>query len=306
MKKENNQSIGNNSSNNNQQSISIENNVTNNIFISTEITTDLERDNYIFDNFDDLKKVVALLLQENKEIFDLYGPNNYDIEDKHNLWLKNENIILQNNEKIKTIFQQNPRFFSSDEVLNLISNFNKHVREFKDTRGELLKRYAFFPNDINILFGIEKNNNVPISQLSSSPVLTEPEEFGNIKQYLKRLTDKNSHIYQGTVRHIFDKMLKDMNFKIDINNDILHLDNRKYKLIYEYILTQEIYYILCMDYSFDTIVNLYGWNVYNKEAKIDDLDIKQCTANLEDNHKYLTLFQFYKKIYKIKKTKYII
>ena len=84
--------------------------------------------------FDDLRKVVAPILQENKTIYE-----EYYLKNQHQLWDKCEENVLVNNRKLKTLFSNNMDLFqehANPQYSNLayVMRFMVHVEEFETTR----------------------------------------------------------------------------------------------------------------------------------------------------------------------------
>lgn len=108
-----------------------------------------------YKTFDDLKKEVAPLLQENKMIYEKYYLNDNKV-----LWDKFEEKILVNNKKLKAMFLANTNLIQrhkeeSYSNLSHIQSFIAHVDEFEATRTEEEKsREILFPVEINSMFGI--------------------------------------------------------------------------------------------------------------------------------------------------------
>ncbi|MCP1134474.1 HNH endonuclease [Paenibacillus polysaccharolyticus] len=109
-----------------------------------------------FNTFDELRSRVAILLKENKAIFE-----NYYINDKKELWNVFEGKILANNNMLKKLLEQNRNLIQrskneSYSNLALIDTFLVHIAEFESTRPAVEKhRQVLFPKEINSLFGIE-------------------------------------------------------------------------------------------------------------------------------------------------------
>lgn len=108
-----------------------------------------------YTSFDELKKVVAPILLENKTIYE-----NYYLGDNKKLWDKFEIKLLINNRKLKTILQSNFHLIqrnSNKDYSNLecIHKFLLHIEEFELTRGDKEKvRQVLFPPEINSMFGV--------------------------------------------------------------------------------------------------------------------------------------------------------
>lgn len=127
-----------------------------------------------FKNFEDLRKEVVPLLQENKIIYERYYLN-----DKKNLWNKFEVKILVNNKKLKTMLLANTSLIqrhSKEEFSNLhyIQTFIAHIDEFEATRTDEEKiREILFPPEINSIFGITPVEHSFLSSTESLELLIE-------------------------------------------------------------------------------------------------------------------------------------
>lgn len=112
-----------------------------------------------YETFEDLKKEVAPLLQENKTIYERYYLNN-----NATLWDKFEIKILVNNKKLKMLFLANADLIQwhkekSYSNLAYVQLFIAHVDEFEATRTEVEKsREILFPPEIDSMFGIAPVN----------------------------------------------------------------------------------------------------------------------------------------------------
>lgn len=89
-----------------------------------------------YETFEELKRKVVPILQENKIIFEKYY-----LHDNKNLWDKFEYKILINNRKLKMLFLANDRLIQRHQErhysnLAYIQLFLLHVDEFEKTRME--------------------------------------------------------------------------------------------------------------------------------------------------------------------------
>lgn len=145
-----------------------------------------------FPNFEELKKQVVPLLQENKSIYENYyqGSTNdfFDacksIVCRRKMWEKFEAKILVNNAKLSKLLSANLDLFQknnwceNDSNLYHVNQFLLHLKEFELTRGDKEKdRVVLFPQEINSIFGV-------------SPI--EGSIMGNA-EYLERLIKALKH-----------------------------------------------------------------------------------------------------------------
>ena len=135
-----------------------------------------------YSSFEELKKVVSPLLNENKDIYE-----NYFLGDKKSLWDKFEPQVLSNNEKLKLLLENNLTLFQehSEKIysnLEEVHKFITHINEFKYTRlDEEKNREVFFPKKINSIFGI-----VPVRE-DLMPLTESLENFLKIMQEQNRI-----------------------------------------------------------------------------------------------------------------------
>lgn len=108
-----------------------------------------------FSSFDELRREVSPLLEENRSIYEQYF-----LGDARDLWDRFEPRILANNRKLKMLLENNldliqdyrAEAFSNREI---VRRFLLHVDEFEATRGEDEKvRKVLFPDQINSIFGV--------------------------------------------------------------------------------------------------------------------------------------------------------
>lgn len=120
-----------------------------------------------FRSFDELKKAIVPLLQENKTIYEQYY-----LSGNKELWEKFEHVILINNKKLFTLLSNNTELLQkcSDKDysnLELVNQFLLHVHEFEGTRGDEEKvRQVLFPDQINSIFGLQpiKDHMMPYTE----------------------------------------------------------------------------------------------------------------------------------------------
>lgn len=110
-----------------------------------------------FSSFEALSNAVIPLLNENKIIFDSYGPNS-DNPENYALWVKCENTLIANNQRISTLLENNIDLFAyanQEEVLQ----FQAHAKEFKMTRLDDIKiRSILYPRKFAAIFGVESDD----------------------------------------------------------------------------------------------------------------------------------------------------
>lgn len=144
-----------------------------------------------FATFDDLRREVAPLLLENKNIFESYYQGN-----KKELWNKFEIKILSNNKKLKKLLQENLGLIQSHSKkvysnLDCIRSFIAHVDEFEATRLDEEKvRQILFPIKINSMFGIApvKDSLLPSTE-SLETLITKLNEQGRFETIVMGIDD---------------------------------------------------------------------------------------------------------------------
>lgn len=108
-----------------------------------------------FETFEELKKRVAPLLQENDTLF-----RHYYLAENRALWDRFEAKVLVNNRKLKLLLSENLDLLQSHQNKNysnlaLAQQFIAHVDEFEATRGDEEKvRQILFPEELDSIFGI--------------------------------------------------------------------------------------------------------------------------------------------------------
>ncbi|MFW2605872.1 HNH endonuclease signature motif containing protein [Aliarcobacter butzleri] len=148
-----------------------------------------------YTSFTKLEKEVRPLLQENKSIYE-----NYYMNENKKLWLRFEEKLLLNNEKLKLLLTANKdliqeHYEENYSNLEVINQFLLHIEEFKETREDTEKlRAVLFPEEINSIFGLQPVNMgmIPsvksleclISKLKNSQNFIELS-IGNDEPYIK-------------------------------------------------------------------------------------------------------------------------
>ena len=162
-----------------------------------------------YDSFEELKVAVIPFLEENKKIFEEYGPHTNEIEIQH-LWKKSESKIIVNNAKIKSILSNNLKRLHSDNQ-KIIQDFFIHLDEFINTRDDAPQiRKKIFPTKLLSIFGLEQVlDTKPYYNLSALQnfilLLQKENRFLELK-----LTPELALIYQENSREI-KLNLKDTN-----------------------------------------------------------------------------------------------
>ncbi|MCC0681030.1 HNH endonuclease [Clostridioides sp. ES-S-0005-03] len=137
-----------------------------------------------YGSFEELKKVVSPLLNENKYIYE-----NYFLGDKKALWDKFEPQALSSNEKLKLLLENNMNLFQNHSEkgysnLEVVRKFITHINEFICTRlDEEKNRAVLFPEKINSIFGI-----VPVKE-HLMPSTESLEGFLKIMQKQNRIEE---------------------------------------------------------------------------------------------------------------------
>lgn len=249
-----------------------------------------------FMNFEELKKEVAPLLEENKSIYE-----NYYLQENKALWDKFEVKVLQNNKKLKLLFSANLGLFQSNNTkeysnLEYIRQFIAHVEEFEITRDDAEKtRKILFPPEIDSMFGVVPVNESIIPSTESLELLIgkliDEDKFEGIV-----LGVEHPCIYvneNGAVNSIFlddtpqlkqmyhdykcfrnaNVRLESLNFALkyirsrkiefefltNTNLREIFIQGRKMIFIYEYCLSEAFLRQLTPEEN-TVIVNLHNWN----------------------------------------------
>ena len=128
----------------------------------------LQRFTSQFASFEELRTVAVPLLERNKSIFESYGPTGDPLVDqmRHELWLRFEGELISNNQKLEHVLTANEELLHPHNR-KIIQDFIAHAREFAQTRDEVpVSRVNLFPEEVNSVFGIERVNIGPISNIS--------------------------------------------------------------------------------------------------------------------------------------------
>ena len=280
-----------------------------------------------FTSFDELKRKVAPILNENYKIY-----INYYLSDNKVLWDKFEPQILSNNEKLKLIFENNLDLFQQHSVkeysnLEVIRKFIIHVDEFKNTRFDKEKRRkVLFPQEINSIFEI-----MPVSDciMPSTESLEELIKAFRKKDLLEEVTlgiDKPYILLKSRDKIFLDDTprlrqlyfndkcfrktgvrLKNLNFALKYlksrnipfiydNQDSLReikVNDTNIVFVYEYCLSKAFLSRMSPNPNY-VIVNLHNWNGISCISK-EALDLAKVFKV-----KLLTIEEFYKYVNKIK------
>ena len=106
-------------------------------------------------SFDSLQEKVKPLLERNRQIFEVYGPNS-NAPESRKLWLKFENELIANNSVLKCLLTANIDLFHQENK-EPVQKFLLHVDEFVRTREDDVKlRQLLFPREILSMFGVER------------------------------------------------------------------------------------------------------------------------------------------------------
>ncbi len=249
-----------------------------------------------YETFEELKRKVVPILQENKIIFEKYY-----LHDNKNLWDKFEYKILINNRKLKMLFLANDRLIQRHQErhysnLAYIQLFLLHVDEFEKTRMEGEKiREVLFPSEINSMFGIAPVEDYMIPSTESLELLIKKlKEQGKFEEivlgvgcpYIKMHEEGESvfvylddtprvrQLYYNYNCFVGTKVrLQSLNFALNyirsrnVNFEFLSDSNlreilikgKKMIFIYEYCLSQSELMRLAPEKN-SIIVNLHNWN----------------------------------------------
>ena len=121
-----------------------------------------------FASFEDLRTVVVPILERNGRIFDSYGPTGDPSADviRHRLWLRFEGELVANNQRLEQMLIANKALFPRENQ-RIVQDFVAHAQEFIQTREEApVSRVNLFPSEVNSVFGIERINGAPVSNIS--------------------------------------------------------------------------------------------------------------------------------------------
>lgn len=283
-----------------------------------------------FSSFDELKKVVVPLLEENKAIYE-----NYYLHENKNLWNKFEIKVLQNNRKLQYLFLANRSLFQSHQEKSYsnweyIRAFIAHVEEFEETRSDSEKtREILFPAKINSIFGIAPIMDSIIPSVESLELLIEKlieqdaferiimgvehpyisiYENGKSTSVFLEDTPRLRQMYHDYKCFRSPKVRLDslnfafkyirsrsVNYEFLTNTNLREIIIQKQKMIfvYEYCLSQAFLIQLSPEEN-SVIVNLHNWN--------GESCISQQAYSLAENMniKLLTMSEFYRYINEIK------
>lgn len=253
-----------------------------------------------YTSFNELKKVVVPILNQNNNIY-----NNYYLTDNKNLWDKFESQLLENNEKLKLIFEKNLNLFQHHKVkeysnLEVIQNFLTHVDEFKNTRQDIEKnRSVLFPQEIYSIFGIDpiKGKILPNTEsleelikimrkentledvvlgIDNPYILKKDGEkiLLNDTPQLRQIYHNNNCFRKVGVR--LDSLnfaltylrSRDVNFEYKNHNELrkIIVNDTNIEFVYEYCLSKAFLYKMSPKPD-DVIVNLHNWNGENCISK---------------------------------------
>lgn len=240
------------------------------------------------------------ILNQNNIIY-----NNYYLTDNKKLWDKFEPQILENNEKLKLIFEKNLNLFQHHKVkeysnLEVIKNFLIHVDEFKNTRLDIEKnRSLFFPQEIYSIFGINpiEGNMLPNTESLEEliRIMKKENTLGNVvlgvdnpyilkkdgEKILLNDTPQIRQIYHNN--NCFRKVgvrldslnfalkylrSKGINFEFKNSNELrkIIIKGINIEFVYEYCLSKAFLSNMSPKPN-DVIVNLHNWNGENCISK---------------------------------------
>lgn len=249
-----------------------------------------------YETFEDLKKEVAPLLQENKTIYERYYLN-----DNKAMWDKFECKILVNNRKLKALFLANASLIQrhrekSYSNLAYVQSFIAHVDEFEATRTEAEKsREILFPSEIASMFGVTPVNGYLLPSTEALELLIEKLKLqgkfetivlGIDRPYIQIIANEESvrvflndtprlrQLYYDYGCFMGAKVrLKSLNFALkyirsrnvsfnflsDSNLREITIQNTKLIFVYEYCLSQSELMCLAPEKN-SIVVNLHNWN----------------------------------------------
>ncbi len=279
-----------------------------------------------YDTFEDLKKEVVPILEENKTIYEMYYLN-----DNKTLWDKFEYKILVNNRKLKALFLANDNLIQrhpekSYSNLAYIQSFILHADEFEVTRLEGEKiRAALFPTEINSMFGIHPVKDFTIPSTESLELLIDKlkaqdkyEAIGigiyhpyiqmNVEgQSVKVFLDDTPRVRQlyydygcfmgakvrleslnYALKYIRSRNIS-FNFLSDNNLREISIKGKKMIFVYEYCLSQSQLICLAPEKS-SLIVNLHNWNgecCISTEAYMLAENMNVHLLTMEDFYRYI-------------------
>lgn len=285
----------------------------------------------VFPSFEELKKAVVPLLEENKAIYE-----NYYLHENKSLWNKFEVKVLQNNRKLKFLFSANlsliqrneTKEYSNQEYIRL---FMAHVEEFEATRSDAEKtREILFPAVINSIFGITPVVDSIIPSTESLELLIEKlieqgeferihigvehpciyinENGKSVPVFLDDTPRLRQMYYDNKCFRSPNVRLDSLNFALkyirsrnvdykflaDGNLREISIHKQKIIFVYEYCLSQAFLSQLSPEED-SVLVNLHNWN--------GDSCISHQAYSLAESMsvRLLTMSKFYRYINEIKK-----
>lgn len=249
-----------------------------------------------FESFEELKKEIVPLLQENKTIYERYYLN-----DNKALWDEFEGKVLVNNRKLKVLFLANADLIQrhrekSYSNLAYVQSFIAHIDEFEATRTEKEKnREILYPSEINSMFGITPVKDFLLPSTESLELLIEGLKMhGKYEAIVIGLDHPYIQMNEGgqSVRVYLDDTprlrqlyfdydcfmgakvrLKSLNYALkyirsrnvsfnflsDNNLREITIQNQKLIFVYEYCLSQSELMRLAPEEN-SIVVNLHNWN----------------------------------------------
>ena len=283
-----------------------------------------------YSTFEELRKEVAPLLIENKNIYE-----NYYLKNHRTLWDKFEPTILINNRKLKMLLSTNLDLIQwnkekSYSNVSYIQSFMLHVEEFEATRfDEQKNRELLFPAEINSMFGIApveesllpstESVELLIAELKSQgkfetivmgiahPYIQMNEDGKTVRVFLDdtprlrqlyhdyncfRRTKVRLDSLNYALNYIHSRKIK-YSFLNESNVREINIKDTKMIFVYEYCLSQ-INLRNLMPEENSIIVNLHNWN--------GESCISEEAYELADhmNVRLLTMDAFYEYINEIK------
>ncbi|EKB56313.1 hypothetical protein [Facklamia hominis] len=253
-----------------------------------------------YNSFNELKESVVPILNKNNNIY-----NNYYLTDNKKMWDKFESELLENNEKLKLIFEKNLNLFQDHKVkeysnLAVIQNFITHIDEFKNTRLDIEKnRSVLFPQEIYSIFGIKpiKGSILPNTE-SLEELLKIMRKENSLEDVLLGVDDPYILKKDGEkillndmpqIRQIYhdNNCFRKVGVRLDSLNFALKylrsrginfeyknpnklrkiiVNNINFEFVYEYCLSKVFLSNMSINQN-DVIVNLHNWNGENCISK---------------------------------------
>lgn len=111
-----------------------------------------------FGSIEELKQHVSLLLFENKDLFDSYGPHSEAAQDpESNVWktwrLRKLDRIIPNNRKIINLIESNINLLNGT-MLKAFVAFKSHANAFEENQYQISDDYPRFPPSFSEAFSI--------------------------------------------------------------------------------------------------------------------------------------------------------